>query len=210
MQKPQSLGYHLLDENIDACRVAAWPGEAGDKTMPDRVFTRAEDDRDGRCCSFGRERDRGDRRDDHGHLSADQIGHQCRRSVILTLEPVVFDGHVLAFDVAAFHEAFAERGRTARGGIERPAIDKSNDRHRRLLCARREWARGRRAAEQRDEVAPLHSITSSARASNIGGTSSGSALAVLRLITSSNVVGWRTGRSAGRAPLRICAAYAPY
>jgi hypothetical protein len=58
-----------------------------------------------------------------------------------------------------------------------------------LLRARRERPRDRRAAEQRDEPAPVHSITSSARASNIGGTSRASALAVLRLITSLNFVG---------------------
>src|SRR5262249_50850741 len=40
---------------------------------------------------------------------------------------------------------------------------------RRLLRARREGPR-RRAAEQRDEIAPLHSITSSARASSGSGT----------------------------------------
>ena len=39
----------------------------------------------------------------------------------------------------------------------------------RLLRARRERPRRRRAAEQRDELAPLHSITSSARASSDGG-----------------------------------------
>jgi hypothetical protein len=39
-----------------------------------------------------------------------------------------------------------------------------------LLRARRERPRSRRTAEQRDEIAPFHSITSSARASNIGGT----------------------------------------
>src|SRR5262245_57334553 len=48
-----------------------------------------------------------------------------------------------------------------------------------------------------------HSITSSARASSVGGTSSPSALAVLRLITSSNFVDWMTGKSAGLAPLRM-------
>src|SRR5262249_53702127 len=48
-----------------------------------------------------------------------------------------------------------------------------------------------------------HSITSSARASSCGGTSRPSALAVFRLITSSNLVGCCTGRSAGFAPLRI-------
>src|SRR5262249_52687885 len=72
-----------------------------------------------------------------------------------------------------------------------------------LLRARRERPTCR-AAEQRDEVAAHHhSITSSARASSVGGTSRPSALAVLRLITSSYLVGACTGRSAGFSPLRI-------
>src|SRR6516162_3330983 len=61
----------------------------------------------------------------------------------------------------------------------------------------------RRAAEQRDELAPLHSITSSARASSVGGTSRPSAFAVFRLITSANLVGACTGKSAGFSPLRM-------
>src|SRR5262245_48726167 len=48
-----------------------------------------------------------------------------------------------------------------------------------------------------------HSITSSARASSIGGTSRPIALAALRLMISSNLVGCSTGRSAGFAPLKI-------
>ena len=48
-----------------------------------------------------------------------------------------------------------------------------------------------------------HSMTSSAIASNFGGISSRSALAVLRLITSSNFVDCMTGRSAAFSPLRI-------
>src|SRR5262249_22200283 len=70
-----------------------------------------------------------------------------------------------------------------------------------LLRARRERPR-RCAAEQRHELAPFHSITSSARASSVAGTSSPSVLAVLRLITSSYLVGACTGRSAGFSPLR--------
>src|SRR5262245_21336048 len=54
-----------------------------------------------------------------------------------------------------------------------------------LLRVRRERPR-HRTAEQRDDLAALHhSITSSARASSIGGTSRPSALAVFRLIASS-------------------------
>jgi hypothetical protein len=48
-----------------------------------------------------------------------------------------------------------------------------------------------------------YSITSSARASSVGGTVRPSAFAVLRLITRSNLVGCSTGRSAGRSPLRM-------
>jgi hypothetical protein len=50
---------------------------------------------------------------------------------------------------------------------------------------------------------PCHSITSSAMASNLSGTVRPSALAVLRLITSSNLVGCCTGRSAGLSPLKM-------
>ena len=66
-----------------------------------------------------------------------------------------------------------------------------------LLRARGERPCGRRAAEQRDELAPPHSITSSARASSVGGTSRPSAFAVLRLITSL-VLGRRLHRQVGR------------
>src|SRR5215813_2817215 len=71
-----------------------------------------------------------------------------------------------------------------------------------LLRPRRERPRSR-AAEQRDELAPLHSMTWVARASTDGGTSRPSALAVLRLIASSYFVGACSGRSAGFWPLRI-------
>ena len=72
-----------------------------------------------------------------------------------------------------------------------------------LLRARRERPRSRRAAEQRDELAPVHSITSSARSKNVSGIARPSALTVVRLMTSSNLVGCSTGRSAGLVPLRI-------
>src|SRR5262249_39446520 len=79
----------------------------------------------------------------------------------------------------------------------------------------------RRAAEQRDELAAPHSITSSARNRNDSGIVKPIAFAVLRLTTSSNFVGCSTGRSAGfetsrilctRAALRLnmCGTSAPY
>jgi len=48
-----------------------------------------------------------------------------------------------------------------------------------------------------------YSITSSARASSVGGISMPSDLAVFRLIVNSNLVGCSMGRSAGFSPLRM-------
>jgi len=48
-----------------------------------------------------------------------------------------------------------------------------------------------------------YSITSSAATCRVCGTVRPSALAVLRLITKSNLIGCSTGRSAGRVPCKI-------
>src|SRR5713226_4299009 len=48
-----------------------------------------------------------------------------------------------------------------------------------------------------------YSITSSARASSVGGTSRPSARAVGRLMTKSNLVDCTTGRAVGFSPLRM-------
>jgi hypothetical protein len=52
-----------------------------------------------------------------------------------------------------------------------------------------------------------HSITSSARASNVGGMDRPSALAVFKLIARSNLVGSWIGKSLGLAPLRMRSIY---
>src|SRR6266404_2562152 len=52
-----------------------------------------------------------------------------------------------------------------------------------------------------------HSITSSARASSVGGTVSLRALAVVRLMTRSNLVGCSTGMSPGFVPRKILSTY---
>ena len=72
-----------------------------------------------------------------------------------------------------------------------------------LLRSRTKRPRDQRAAEKRAELAPLHSITSSARSRIDGGMVMPSASAVLRLTTNSYLVGACTGRSAGFSPLRM-------
>jgi len=87
---------------------------------------------------------------------------------------------------------------------------KGESRDRVLLMAsgpgRRRRGRGRSEGGQ---GVPSYSITSSAMASTLDGIVRPSALAVLRLITSSNLVGCTTGRSAGFSPLRMRPVYTP-
>ena len=59
----------------------------------------------------------------------------------------------------------------------------------------------------RDECAAFHSITSSARARSEGGIVRPSALAVLKLMTNSSLVGNSTGKSLAFAPLNIWSKY---
>ena len=54
MQEAKLLGHNLSVEGIDAGRIAARPGKAGDQSQLDRVVADGEDDRDRRGRSFGR------------------------------------------------------------------------------------------------------------------------------------------------------------
>ncbi len=65
----------------------------------------------------------------------------------------------------------------------RPAVKEAHDWYPGLLRARCERPRSRRAADERDELAPFHSITSSARSRIDVGNSMPIALAVLRFTT---------------------------
>jgi hypothetical protein len=70
-------------------------------------------------------------------------------------------------------------------------------------CARAVSDSSRRTAEPRDEITSLHSITSSAMASNIGGTSMPITLAACKLIANSNLVECMISGSAGFSSLRM-------
>src|SRR5215813_13734874 len=208
VQEPEPLGYQLVAHGVDTGDVAARSAEALDKAELDRVQAEAEDDRNRRGCGFGRERrGRAARCGDDSYPAADEIGHQFRKSGKVVPCPAVFNCYVLTLDVAGFAQSFAERCQQARRRLRRIRMHISDDRNARLLRARRERpkkrSRRRRTAEQRYELAALHSTTSSASASTVGGISRPSAFAVFRLMTNSNLVGRWIGRSAGLAPFRI-------
>src|SRR5262245_33532797 len=207
-QEPQPLCCQLRDEEIDTRRVASWSSETCDHTELHRILANAENDRDSRGRSLCRERGRRvGPCDNHAYLPTDQIGHQLRISILLSLHPARFDRHILALDVARFIQALPEGDHPrSRFGFRQSSADDPDHRHRRLLRSRRQRPR-RRAAEQRDERAALHSMTSSARCCKNHGTSSPSAFAALRLMTSSNLTGRSTGKSAGFAPFKILSTY---
>src|SRR5262249_54511257 len=115
---------------------------------------------------------------------------------------IILDGDVFAFDEPSVIQALPKGIDNICEAGSRGASEKSDYWHRPLLRTHRERPRGR-AAEQRDERAALHSITSSARASRVGGMVRRSALAVSRLTMKSNLVGCSTGMSAGLVPRRI-------
>src|SRR6516162_8860618 len=189
MQQPQPLCQNLLDEKVDAGHIATRPGKACDQTKLDGVFAYAEDDRDRRGRSLGRLSSSGlTGRRDNGVATADEVSHQRRQAIEAAVEPMVLDRHVLALDVAGFAKAFPERDHAGHGTAGRSEVDEADNRHRGLLPPRRKRPR-RRAAEQRDELAPPdHSITSSARPSSVTGKARPSILAVFRFITSSTFV----------------------
>src|SRR5262249_43522094 len=91
-------------------------------------------------------------------------------------------------------------------------ISKDEDaypRHLYLLCASGKWPHDRHfAADPKDELPPVHSITSSARRSSAGGIVRPRAFAVLTLISSSYFAICSTGRLPAWVPLRILSTYA--
>src|ERR1700694_1963801 len=115
----------------------------------------------------------------------------------MTLGPAIFDCHVLALDIAGLFQTLAEWINNIRSFAGRSAAEEPDYWQRWLLRAHGERPSDCCAAENGDELAPLHSITSSARLSSFGGISRPSALAVLRLITSSNLGGGSPGAWAG-------------
>src|SRR5262249_15002609 len=144
-------------------------------------------------------------------------GHQFRGRfcalVGAVVAPAAVDPHIAANTPAHFLQALVERRKSIVAfWIIHGAVHKHADPPHPLglLRACRERPRSRRAAKQRDELAPPnHSMTSSASASSLSGTVSPSILAVEALMTSSNLLACSTGKSAGFAPLRMRPTYTP-
>ena len=162
------------------------------------------DDGDCSSCIFGHLNGLGSVGDDHGNWQSDQFRGKLPQSLGPTvLWPTVFDDEGSSLDMAKIAQSLPEFiDELFCAGPCNP--QDTNSWYVGLLRTGRKRPRGDRAAEQGDELAPPnHSITSSAATSSLSGTVRLSALAVLRLMVSSNLVCRSTGSSPGLAPLRI-------
>src|SRR5262249_2811229 len=177
--------------------------QACDEAAAHGIIRHSEYDRNERGGLHSRS-DPAARGDDDIDLHADELGGDLGEALLLSLRPAILDDDVAALDPAELPRPLREGGGPQAPPRRRGGAEHAYGAPLRLLRARRKRPR-RRAAEKRDELASLHhSITSSAVICMISGTVRPSALAVLRLITSSNLVGCTTGRAAGFAPLRMC------
>src|SRR4029077_11061390 len=173
-------------------------------TQFDGILAASENDRDGCRGRLRRQCGRGAAGTNHRDLSAHELACERRQSIHLTFRPAVFDADIAVLDVTGLTQAKAERGNDRSECHTRSAAETPDYSKLRLLRARRERPCCR-TAEEGDELAPNHSITSSASDRRLSEILIPSDFAVLRLITSSNLVGCQIGRSAGFAPFRIFA-----
>src|SRR5262249_33871077 len=159
-----------------------------DKAAADGIGNLGEHDRD--RTRFPQKRGHGGCRycKDDVRLQRDQLLCEVRQSIGIAGGPAILDLHIAAVAPLQLLKPLPKRSEpTLRQRVPFAECRKNaNPPHSGgLLRACRERP-SCRTAEQRHELAALHSITSSAIASSVGGTAIPMALAVLRLIANSN------------------------
>src|SRR5262249_24593535 len=208
LERLQPLASKRIFKTREPGRVAAWAREARYPASSDRVGPQGEHNR----YRTGFPQEREDRRrvasKQNVGLEINEFLCDDSHSIEIARRPAIVGSKIATFHPAQVLHSLPESREPCATLLIGVSIASSH--HCRkpphslaLLRARRKRPRRRRAAAQPDDLAPPHSITSSASASNFGGTSIPSALAVLRLMTNSNLTGCITGSSAGGVPPRI-------
>ena len=158
-QKFESLASKIGRLDRQAGDVAARSRQTRDQAGADRVPRRREDDRDDRCRLLCRDDCRGSRRDNDIDLEPDELGRDLGEALAASLRPAILDRDGAALDPAEFAQPLHKSGGPLAPGRRRARAQEPDGRQlRRLLRARRERPRRRRAAEQRDELAPSHAL----------------------------------------------------
>src|SRR5215831_4592789 len=113
----------------------------------------------------------GSRRDDDINLKPDELGGNLGIALAASLRPAILDLDGATLDPAKFAQPPDKSGGPLAHDRRRSRAQEPDGwQHSRLLRPRRERPRRRRAADECDELAPLHSITSSARPDRGSGT----------------------------------------
>src|SRR5208337_3415807 len=142
-----------------AGEISAGATETIDEADPYRVGALHEDDRDRLGRLLGRKRSqRALQRHDHRYLTADQFGDQAWHAIVVALAPPVFDGDVLALDIAGISQSPVKIGQISARLVPRCQVKKSDYRHCRLLRACRERPTDGWASNYFDEIASSHCL----------------------------------------------------
>src|SRR6516162_9829758 len=135
--------------------------EAGNDAKGNEIGGDRRDDRNCRCRTLGGKNSRSVGHDDMD-VESNQLGRQSGEPVLMSICKAKFDVEVPAFDVAEVTKAIRKcvDGSDKLGGRRRAQVP-DPVKPLRLLRPRRDRP-SRRATNQRDELATLHSTTSSA------------------------------------------------
>src|SRR5262249_50901525 len=182
-----ALGGKLRGDTGHSRYISTRPGESCDEAGSHRVPRICHDNRNAIRRLFCRPNRWRLPSNDDVRLELDQLGSQFGEAVCVPGRGSEFELYRSPFDVSKIPKCFLENS------PERLWVGVTNNQHSEkwpgfLLRLRDKGARRCHAAEQADEFPPVHSITSSARASSVGGTLRPSAFAVFKLITHSNFV----------------------
>ena len=152
MQQPKLLCPKLSNDKRDTGDIAARPVEAGDEAELNRVAAACEDDRDRRSRRLGYNCRGGVTQ---RSPSPDGVPDRLRVRAVGRIGPAPSDTRSPHSGPrrSRLHEGLGGMRSKSVHDRRRRAAEEPDHRHRRLLRARRERPRGRRAAEQRDELA---------------------------------------------------------
>src|SRR5262249_51349254 len=130
--------------------------------------------------------------------ATDEIGRGVGQPLGHAISTAIFKRKVLAFQIAEIAQSLPE------SIPHRRVIDDADARNLSLLLRMRRERPCRCAAEHHDELAPLHSITSSARASKVGGISRPAGLNTSGFTRTAIIMAWALAHAKKRTRFRLC------
>jgi hypothetical protein len=166
LEQLKPLSADAVFKDCKAGGIAARPRQARDEAGPDRIRGLREHDRYRAGRLQQRRHNRAARGQDYVRRERDQFCRVLTNALGIACGPAVLDPHVAADSPAPFLQPLQKRAdaglsfRIVRGQMHKHA----DAPHPAGLRPHRERPRSRRAAEQRDELAAPHSITSAVRA----------------------------------------------